>query len=76
MPERITITTLIEFLQSQLSENSDLSDGFRVIVDGPRYGRFVRVAPGLSGENLGNYPNGTHVYLLREKVQKWIDKQP
>jgi hypothetical protein len=48
--------------------------GVRVCIPGKRYGKTVRIAPGLIGENLGHYPDGTHVFLRTEKVRAFLEK--
>lgn len=45
---------------------------FNVFVSEIKYGRTVRIAPGLSGKNLGHYPKGTMVSLEVPLVRKWI----
>ncbi len=48
---------------------------FNVFIDGYRYGRRVRIAPGLMGVNLGHYPpKGTMVNLKTADVRSFIEK--
>lgn len=48
---------------------------FNVFVEGAKYGRYVKIASGLTGMNLGHYPKGTMVMLYTARVRKWLKAQ-
>ena len=61
------------------SENLGV-DGFRVVVEGLFKTRRVRIAKGLSSDNLGHYPlefgepTHTHLWVKNSDVRKYLSR--
>lgn len=53
----------------------DAEAGFNVVLPATRYGESVRIAPGLSGRNLGHIDKGTLVFLKVSKVRAFLLKE-